>query len=73
MSKENKNTLTSHSIALPSLILISIGGFYLWSEHKVDLLEISPVLVLLLCPILLIIALHSRREQRGTHEDHSGH
>ncbi len=73
MSKKTQSTLTSRSITLPFLILISIGGFYLWSEHRVDFIAFSPVLVLLFCPILLIALLHSYKGQRSTHEDPSNH
>ena len=68
----NKSTFNGQRIAF--LLLIVVGGFFLWTEHSAHILGALPFLVLLLCPILHIFmhkghgAPHNRR-----HDDHSNH
>ena len=60
-NKRNKSPLSGQRIAL--LLLVIIGGFFLWTEHKAHLMGALPYLILLLCPLMHFFM----------HRGHGGH
>lgn len=57
----DKQFLSAQRIGL--ILLIIIGGFFLWAEHKAHIMGALPYLVLLLCPLMHFFM----------HRDHGGH
>ena len=67
----NKSTFNGQRITF--LLLIVIGGFFLWTEHSAHILGVLPYLVLLLCPILHIFMHKGHGGHNGRHDDHRNH
>jgi hypothetical protein len=61
MTDKNKSTLNVNHVVL--LFLVAVGGFFLWTEHKADLIGALPYLIFLSCPLMHIFM----------HKGHSGH
>ena len=71
MTDKNKGFLNCYPIAF--LLLIIIGGFFLWNEHRAHILGALPFLILLLCPIMHIFMHKGHGGHNGNHDDHSHH
>lgn len=71
MTNNKKGFLNRYPVAF--LLLIIIGGFFLWSEHKAHILGILPFLVLLLCPIMHIFMHKGHGGHNGNNDDHNHH
>lgn len=71
MTDKNKGFLNRYPIGF--LLLIIIGGFFLWNEHRAHILGALPFLILLLCPIMHIFMHKGHGGHNGNHDDHSHH
>lgn len=60
-NNSKKSILTVQHIAL--LLLVIIGGFFLWTEHRAHLMGTLPYMILLLCPLMHFFM----------HRGHGGH
>lgn len=61
MTNKNKSTLNINQLVL--LLVIIVGGLFLWNEYRADLVGALPYLILLLCPLMHIFM----------HKGHGGH
>lgn len=71
MTNNKKGFLNRYPVVF--LLLIIIGGFFLWSEHKAHILGILPFLVLLLCPIMHIFMHKGHGGHNGNNDDYNHH
>lgn len=75
MTNRNRNALDCYSVVFPFLILLSIGGFYLWSTDNVGILGVLLALAFLLFQIIHIFMHHiagGPKEGQTNHSDHQG-
>jgi len=63
-----KNIFTGQTMVLA--LLIVIGGFFLWTEHRVHVLGALPYLVLLLCPLMHFFMHRGHGQSNDCHKDH---
>lgn len=54
------------------VLLIIVGGFFLWTEHKAHIMGALPYLILLLCPVMHIFMhrSHGKHGNGGMSHDH---
>lgn len=67
----NKSTYSGQQIAF--LLLIIVGGFFLWTEHRAHIMGALPYLILLLCPLMHFFMHKGHGGHNGKHDDHSNH
>ena len=60
-----KSIFTGQRMVLALLVII--GGFFLWTEHRAHVLGALPYLILLLCPLMHFFM------HRGHGQSHDGH
>ena len=65
----NKQFLSGQNVAL--ILLIIIGGFFLWAEHKAHIMGALPYLILLLCPLMHFF-MHRGHGGHGSHNRNQG-
>lgn len=63
-----KNIFTGQRMVL--LLLIIIGGFFLWTEHRAHVLGALPYLILLLCPLMHFFMHRGHGKSHDGHKDH---
>jgi len=62
---ERKNIFTGQRMVL--VLLVIIGGFFLWTEHQAHVLGALPYLILLLCPLMHFFG---HGQSHDSHKDH---
>lgn len=55
------------------LLLVIIGGFFLWSEHRTHIFGVLPYLILLLCPVMHIFMHKGHGDHDKDHQSSSNH
>lgn len=66
MTEQKKtNGLNGQRIAF--LLLIIVGGFFLWTQHQAHIMGALPYLILLLCPLMHFFM------HKGHGKGHGGH
>lgn len=64
---KNRSTFNWQRLAL--ILFTVVGVLFLWTEHRAQLLEILPYLILLLCPLIHIFM----HKGHGQQYDYKGH
>lgn len=54
------------------VLLIVVGGFFLWTEHKAHIMGALPYLILLLCPLMHVFMHRGHGRNTNGHGSH-GH
>ena len=65
---EGKNILTGQRMVL--VLLVIIGGFFLWTEHQAHVFGALPYLILLLCPLMHFFMHRGHGQSHDSHKDH---
>lgn len=52
------------------VLLIIVGGFYLWTEHQAHVFGALPYLILLLCPLIHFFMHRGHGQSHDCHKDH---
>lgn len=66
----NNSTYSGQRIAF--ILIIIVGGFFLWTEHSAHILGALPYIILLLCPIIHLFMHKGHGGKHGDHSDHQG-
>ena len=54
------------------VLLLVVGGFFLWTEHKAHIMGALPYLILLLCPLMHVF-MHRGHSRNGNGHGSHGH
>ena len=65
---EKKGIFCGQRLAI--VLLIIVGGFFLWTEHQAHVLGALPYLILLLCPLMHFFMHHGHGQSHDGHKDH---
>lgn len=68
----HKGPLPTAPVRVGVCVLLAIAGFFLWQEHRADLLGVLPYLLLLACPFIHLFMHHGHDGHRAGHE-HRAH
>lgn len=67
--RNNKGVINLNHLAF--LLLVIVGGFFLWTEHRAHLMGALPYLTLLLCPLMHIF-MHKGHDDHDKHNNQQG-
>lgn len=65
---EKKRIFNGQRLAI--VLLIIIGGFFLWTEHQAHVWGALPYLILLLCPLMHFFMHRGHGQSHDGHKDH---
>ena len=54
------------------VLLLVVGGFFLWAEHRAHIMGTLPYLILLLCPLMHLF-MHRGHGKNGNRHGSHGH
>lgn len=70
MTNKNKSTLNFNQLVL--LLVIIVGGLFLWNEYRENLMGALPYLIILLCPLMHIFMHKGHGNKDNKHNTHQG-